>query len=385
MKYPDIIRKVAFDIDEFEMKHYNEDTKGVWERVYGDLDQIDEQIHELQTRKESCLDLSEMAWDLTTIMANTRCEVDQLEHLGVQNGLIRSKHLHNFLLAARHRDTQNTENYYASDIDYVNVRIPWYLVNNLIEKLYLKYHETRIHRVFDLINKYIFDEKEEHEDWKGIYVWWGEIKEIWHDEIDDEETISNHYHDHDTYWEYDIDPKECKNKKDFFRKRVKAKIKEKKEEERLLLEQAKEDEKNEEELKIIRAKEHKLKKYTSIEEFSNQQKGSVYLFADVKQKFAKSKKLSFGVLYVGESRNFNNRFTAYAHKDGDSYSELEKRLINRFPEKSKSEIKEFVRDPEQCKLKVITNKKLSNHYYRKKCERKFIIISQPLLNLKGTQ
>ena len=81
-------------------------------------------------------------------------------------------------------------------------------------------------------------------------------------------------------------------------------------------------------------------------------------------------------------RNFNNRFTAYAHKDGDSYSELEKRLINRFPEKSKAEIKEFVRDPEQCKLRVITNKKLSDSPYRLRCEKRLIIKLQPLLNLK---
>ena len=141
-------------------------------------------------------------------------------------------------------------------------------------------------------------------------------------------------------------------------------------------------EKKEKELKIIRAKEHKLRNYTSIEEFSNNQEGSVYLFADVKQKFAKSKKLSFGILYVGESGNFNSRFTAYAHKNGDRYSALEERLIKKFPEISKSEIKEFVRDPEQCKLRVITNKKLSDSPYRLRCEKRLIIKLQPLLNLK---
>ena len=63
----DVIRKVAFEIDEFEIKHYNEDTKGVWERVYGDLDQVDEQIHELQTRKKECLDLSlDRDWETHT-------------------------------------------------------------------------------------------------------------------------------------------------------------------------------------------------------------------------------------------------------------------------------------------------------------------------------
>ena len=198
--------------------------------------------------------------------------------------------------------------------------------------------------------------------------------DVW-DEVWDEETLSNHYHTDDGCWEHDIDPKECKNLKDFFKKRITIQIKAKRD-------QAKEDQEKEAELKILRAKENKLKKYTSIEEFSNNQLGSVYWFVDVKQKFAKSEKLSFGVLYVGESRNFNSRFSAYAHKEGDRYSALEQRLINKFPKRSKSEIKAFVRDREQCKLRVITNKNLSHSDYRLRCERRLIAISQPLLNLK---
>ena len=34
-------------------------------------------------------------------------------------------------------------------------------------------------------------------------------------------TISNHYHtDDDKRWEYGVDPKQCKNLKDFFEKRI---------------------------------------------------------------------------------------------------------------------------------------------------------------------
>jgi hypothetical protein len=222
-----------------------------------------------------------------------------------------------------------------------------------------------------MMQRYLVDDDSDE---RGFYAFWKEIQELW-EEVWDEETLSNHYHDDDDDWEYDIDPKECKNVRDFFKKRITTQIKKK-------LEQAKKDEEKEEELKILRAKENKLKKYTSIEEFSNNQLGSVYLFVDVKQKFAKSKKLSFGVLYAGESGNFNNRFKAYAHKDGDRYSELETRLSEHFPKISKAEIKAFVRDGEQCKLRVITNKKLSNSDYRLKCERRLITITQPLLNLK---
>jgi hypothetical protein len=365
----DILRKVSYEIDEFEMKHYNEEKKGMFEYVQKFLNEIDESAGELYSQKH--IDPERISGEIRDSLMEANVHIDCMESLGVQNGLVRSKHLQNLMLAAKHRNTQDTDNYYNPNIDYVEVKIPWYKVDNLIEKLYLKYHKTRIHNCFDMMQRYLVDDDSDE---RGFYAFWKEIQELW-EEVWDEETLSNHYHDDDDDWEYDIDPKECKNVRDFFKKRITTQIKKK-------LEQAKKDEEKEEELKILRAKENKLKKYTSIEEFSNNQLGSVYLFVDVKQKFAKSKKLSFGVLYAGESGNFNNRFKAYAHKDGDRYSELETRLSEHFPKISKGEIKAFVRDGEQCKLRVITNKKLSNSDYRLKCERRLITITQPLLNLK---
>jgi len=372
-----ILRDVSYEIDKFEMEHYNEEKKGMFEHVERFLDEISDETVDLETKKH--IDPERISGEIQESLMEAHTHIDCMESIGVQNGLVRSKHLHNLLLAAKIRDTRDTDNYDDPDIDYVEQKVPWYKVDNLIEKLYIKYHKTQIHECFDIIQRYLIDDES---DSRGIYGFWKEIKELW-EEVDDEETLSNHYHDHDTYWDYNVDPKECKNLPDFFQKRIKAKIKEKKEKERIVLEQAKKDKEKEEELEIIRAKEHKLRNYTSIEEFSNNQEGSVYVFADVKQKFAKSKKLSFGVLYVGESRNFNNRFSAYAHKNGDSYSALEKRLIRKFPKISKSEIKKFVKDPEQCKLRVITNKKLSDSRYRLWCERRLIIKCQPLLNLKS--
>ena len=379
-----ILRDVSYEIDKFEMDYYNEEKKGLWEEVTEDLDKIDDTVQDdLRNRKN--IDPERVAEKIEISLANARCEVDDMESIAVQNGLVRSKHLQNLMLAAGIRNTLDTENWYDPDIDHVEVKVPWYFENNLIEKLYLKYHKTRIHECFDTMNRYLVSEYSDNpgiDDDRGIYCFWKEIEELW-EEVEGEETLSNHYHDSDDYWDHDIDPKECKNLPDFFQKRIKAKIKEKKEKERIVLEQAKKDKEKEEELEIMRANKHKLRKYMSIEEFSNQQRGSVYLFIDVKQKFAKSKKLPFGVLYIGESRNFNNRFAAYAHKNGDSYSVLEKRLIRKFPKISKSEIKKFVKDPEQCKLRVITNKKLSDSRYRLWCERRLIIKCQPLLNLKS--
>jgi len=360
-----ILRKVSHEIDEFEMEHYNEDKKGMFEHVQTFLNEIDEIADDLYSKKH--IDPESVSREIQESLMEANVHIDCMESLAVQNGLVRSKHLQNLLLAAKNR---NVGEWHNPNVDHVKVTVPWYSENNLIEKLYLKYHKTRIHRCFDMMQRYLVDDDSEE---RGIYAFWKEIEELW-DEVWDEETLSNHYHDDDDDWDYDIDPKECKNVRDFFKKRITTQIKKK-------LEQAKKDEEKEEELKILRAKENKLKKYTSIEEFSNNQLGSVYLFVDVKQKFAKSKKLSFGVLYVGQSSNFNSRFTAYAHKDEDSYSELEKRLSEKLPKISKPEIKAFVKDREQCKLRVITNKKLSNSDYRLRCERRLIAITQPLLNL----
>ena len=373
-----ILRDVRYEIDKFEMDHYNEDKKGMFEYVQKFLNEIDESAGELYSQKH--IDPESISGEIRESLMEANVHIDCMESLGIQNGLVRSKHLQNLLLAAKIRDTRDTENWHDPDIDHVKVTVPWYKVDNLLEKLYLKYHKTGIHKCFDMVERYLIDDES---DYRGIYCFWKEMEELWEEGVSfDGETLSNHYHDDDDDWDYGVDPKECKNLKDFFRKRVKVRIEERKEKERLLLKQAKEDKEKEAELKILRAKENKLKKYTSIEEFSNNQLGSVYWFVDVKQKFAKSKKLSFGVLYVGESRNFNSRFAAYAHKDGDRYSALEQRLINKFPKRSKSEIKAFVRDREQCKLRVITNKNLSHSDYRLKCERRLIAISQPLLNLK---
>ena len=356
----DSIRKVAGEIDAFEMEHYNEEKKGTWQLIDEYLNEINDQIYELRDKKVDLKhNISEITWNLLAGVANARTEIEYLEHLGVQNGLIRSKHLHNFLQASRHRDSQDTDIYYASDIDYVNVTIPWYLENNLLEKLYLKYHKTRIHKVFDLVNQYIFDA---HDDSKGFYVWWGEIKEIW-EEIDDEETISNHYHDHDTYWEYDVDPKECKNIKDFFRQRMKAKALEKEKE-------------NKQELEKLKTREHKLRRYSTLQEYGKNIKGSIYWIIDASKKYAKDK---FGMLYVGESGNFSKRFSAYQIKE-DRLNELEKRLKRAFPRLSDAAIRKFI--TESVRIKVITTNRLADPSYRLEREKKIIKKFQPLLNLK---
>jgi len=372
-----ILRKVSWEIDKFEMDHYNEDKKGMFEYVQKFLNEINESAETLYCEKH--INPERISGEIQESLMEANVHIDCMESLGVQNGLVRSKHLQNLLLAAKIRDTQDPDNWVdPKKIDHEHQTVPWYNVDNLLEQFYLKYHKTGIHKCSDIVERYLIDDDS---DYRGIYCFWKEMEELW-DEVFGEETLSNHYHDHDVDWDYNIDPKECKNKKDFFRKRVRAKIKERKKEERRLLEQAKEDKEKEEELKIIRAKEHKLRHYTSIKEFSDNQLGSVYWFVDINKRFAKSEKLPFGMLYIGMSGNFNSRFKAYALREGKYYSELEDRLIERFPEISKSEIKEFVRDPKQCKFRVITNKKLSNPDYRKECEKKMIERFKPLLNFK---
>jgi len=43
----DIIREVALEIDKFELKHYNEEKKGCFERVQKDLDEVQDIIDDL--------------------------------------------------------------------------------------------------------------------------------------------------------------------------------------------------------------------------------------------------------------------------------------------------------------------------------------------------
>jgi len=367
----DILRKVAHEVDMFEMEHYNEEKKGMFEITQKFLDEINDETVDLETKKH--IDPEHIGRQILGSLMEANTHIDCMESIGVQNGLVRSKHLHNLLLAANIRDTQNTYNYDNPDIDYVEQKVPWYKVDNLIEKLYLKYHETKIHRCFDIMQRYLIDDES---DSRGIYGFWKEIDELW-EEVFDEETLSNHYHNNDDYWEYDIDPKECKNLLDFFQKRIAAKIEDRKESEKLVVEQSKIDKKKQEELKILKAKKHKLRNYIPLKKYGEEVPGSVYWFKDINKKFQKNE---YGILYVGESRNFHKRFSAYKPKDNGRLTELETKLQKKFPEIKKETIQKFVRDPEQCRIRVIPYKFLSNNFKRKMFESRIIQRVKPLLN-----
>ena len=367
----DILRKVAHEVDMFEMEHYNEEKKGMFEITQKFLDEINDETVDLETKKH--INPEHIGRQIQESLMEANTHIDCMESIGVQNGLVRSKHLHNLLLAANIRDTRNTYNYDNPDIDYVEQKVPWYKVDNLIEKLYLKYHETKIHRCFDIMQRYLIDDES---DSRGIYGFWKEIDELW-EEVFDEETLSNHYHNNDDYWEYDIDPKECKNLLDFFQKRIAAKIEDRKEAEKLVVEQSKIDKKKQEELKILKAKKHKLRNYIPLKKYGEEVPGSVYWFKDINKKFQKNE---YGILYVGESRNFHKRFSAYKPKDSGRLTELETKLQKKFPKIKKETIQKFVRDPEQCRIRVIPYKFLSNNFKRKMFESRIIQRVKPLLN-----
>ena len=367
----DILRKVAHEVDMFEMEHYNEEKKGMFEITQKFLDEINDETVDLETKKH--IDPEHIGRQILGSLMEANTHIDCMESIGVQNGLVRSKHLHNLLLAANIRDTRNTYNYDNPDIDYVEQKVPWYKVDNLIEKLYLKYHETKIHRCFDIMQRYLIDDES---DSRGIYGFWKEIDELW-EEVFDEETLSNHYHNNDDYWEYDIDPKECKNLLDFFQKRIAAKIEDRKEAEKLVVEQSKIDKKKQEELKILKAKKHKLRNYIPLKKYGEEVPGSVYWFKDINKKFQKNE---YGILYVGESRNFHKRFSAYKPKDNGRLTELETKLQKKFPTIKQETIQKFVRDPEQCRIRVIPYKFLSNNFKRKMFESRIIQRVKPLLN-----
>jgi len=299
-----------------------------------------------------------------------------MESIGVQNGLVRSKHLHNLLQAARFRNSKDPEYYREPDVDHVSVKIPWYLVDNLLEKLYLKYHKTQIHKCFDIVHKYLLDDYENENNARGIYVFWKEIEELW-EEVVDEETLSNHYHDSDNYWDYGVDPKYCKNLKDFFKKRItRIKRARRKKIIGLYKEEAALRQK-EAEVKKLRAKQHKLRNYLSLKKYGEDVPGSVYWFKDVNKKFQKNK---HGVLYVGESKNFQKRFSAYQPRENGRLTELETKLQNKFPKIDKETIQKFVRDENQCKIRVLSHNFLNDDWKRKNHEARIIKRVKPLLN-----
>ena len=372
----DSIRNVALDVDCFELDHYNDEKPGVWEEAQDEITKAEEYTSSLYEKKSEFLNGKDIYNDLEPHFANLRCEIDQLEHIGLQSSLIRSKHLHNLLQAARERDG-NT--YHNPKIDHVTVTLPWYKVNNLIEKLYIKYHKTEIHKYYDLVEKYIHYgsvKKYNDDDEKycyGVYSHWKEIREEYRDMMDDEETISNHYHTHDKEWQYGVDPKECKNLPDFFKKRIRR-IKRNRRRKEIA------EVKRENKQKIVQAKEHKLRNYVSLHQYLRKIPGSVYWFVDKNKKFAKNKKLPFGVLYVGESKNFQNRFVAYAPKSSDRLTELERKMKKKFPNLKEEDIKQFIRDPKQCCLKEVKYNFLSNDYRRRYFEQRLIQTTRPLLN-----
>ena len=372
----DIIREVEFEIDKFELKHYNEEVRGCFERVQKDLDDVRDIVEDLAdprfVESERLKKLKGAPYDVSIALANANTEIDQMESISVQNGLVRSKHLQNLLQSARQRGYA----YHDPDVDHVSVKIPWYLVDNLLEKLYLKYHKTKIHKCFDIVHKYLLDEYETENSERGIYVFWKEIQELW-EEVDDEETLSNHYHDGDNYWEHGVDPKYCKNLKDFFKKRI-TRIKRARRKKIISLykKEAVLREK-EAEIKKLQAKEHKLRNYLPLKKYGEGVPGSVYWFKDINKKFQKNK---HGILYVGESRNFQRRFSAYQPKDNGNLTELETKLQNRFPKIDKEVIQQFVRDPKQCRMRVISYKFLSDNWKRRNYESRVIRIVKPLLN-----
>jgi len=366
------IREVAREIDMFEMKHYNEDLKGEWEKLENHLHEINDEAfeainHEYTEMKKSQLQ-KKFAKGFFDEMMTLQHHIDRLEHIGVQNGLIRSKHLHNLLLAAKNRVYVSNDN-----VDHVQVTIPWYKVDNLIENLYLKYHTTPIHKASKAVNDYFINPDEDH---MGIYCYWKEQPEIFFEE---EETTSNHYHDSDYEWEYDVDPKECKNLRDFFKKRFEAKKEINKQKEIELMRKVEAENQRKKEIAVLNAQNHKLRNYVPVVEYNKEIIGSVYWFVDVNKTFAKNK---HGVLYVGESTNFNTRYKSYEPKT-DKLTELEQKLKKRFPEKTEDQIKKFARDPKKCRLRVITKKMFNDRCKRKGWEARVMRRVKPILNKSG--
>ena len=64
----------------------------------------------------------------------------------------------------------------------------------------------------------------------------------------------------------------------------------------------------------------------------------------------------------------------------EKLTELETKLQKKFPKIKKEIIQKFIRDPKQCRVRVISHKFLSNNWKRKNYESRVIRKVKPLLN-----
>jgi|TARA_Y100000296_G_scaffold82849_1_gene112641 hypothetical protein len=121
--------------------------------------------------------------------------------------------------------------------------------------------------------------------------------------------------------------------------------------------------------------------------------GCLYSFIDVKREFVPN-----GVLYMGQSQEIKSRMIFYRKQKSELLEKLQKRLnlwdyhwgmehpdggVMGPDDKTEEEInklREFIRDPERCRLIIRAKEEFNDPEVRKKWEKLYINRYKPLLN-----
>ena len=185
-------------------------------------------------------------------------------------------------------------------------------------------------------------------------------------------------------WEYDVDPLDHTDLKSFIKARlkirkkfseefVKAKLKEKQEQEDLAIKNYLEEQRLEKVKKKEELKKLNDKRYKSLDDVAKQP--GIYVICEKRKIFTKVKN-KCNVLYVGESSSYPTRIKAYSNgssRDNELIIKLHKKT-GKTREFIESKLKNNVR------VRILENKFINNDEKRKQIEGYLINRLNPLLN-----
>tara|TARA_R110000823_G_scaffold83189_1_gene187880 strand:- start:125 stop:1282 length:1158 start_codon:yes stop_codon:yes gene_type:complete len=249
--------------------------------------------------------------------------------------------------------------------DLVSVETPWFMVTNLLHKLFFKYYKNSHYKTKDT----------ENNPFEFLSI--GERKKYI-------SPSNNPEYQWNEGWEFEVDPLGHKNLRSFLKARVEVKKKyikklvEAREEEKL---RVKREETERIELeKQKEKKERHVNKYSKAYENLDEKDGECYVICEKKKVFTNIKNKA-NCLYVGETENFAARRKNYRDFSNPN-NEIVNKLIKKFPKMTREKIINKLTN--NVKVKRLRFKSLQHVGYRKHIEGYLIWKLKPLLNTSKT-
>ncbi len=249
--------------------------------------------------------------------------------------------------------------------DLVSVEIPWFMVTNLLHKLFFKYYKNAHHKTKDFVNNlYGFISLREPKKYIS--------------------PSNNPEYQWEEGWEFNVDPLDYKNLRSFLKARIK--IKQKYFKDLVQIRENERIEKEQQEIERIKIEKEKNKKdiaknkYLNAYEDLDEKDGECYVVVEKKKVFSKNKRKPF-CLYVGETENFAARRKNYRDFNKPN-NELVNKLFKKFPKMTREKI--VVKLKNNIKVKRLRFKCLQNVGYRKYFEGYLINLFKPIINTSKT-